>query len=611
VALAVCAAAGALRPASLPLVMGAVLVMAALALRRPGLLCLGVGLLASTLAARSLAGLDGVEVRHLAAEVTLLSDPTPVFGGVQADVRLEGRRLELRADGSSAQALAPRLAGERVAVRGEVQAVSSDSPWLVARHISGRLRVFAVEGWEPGSLPTRLANGLRRTLTTGAAPLSTLQRSLYLGLVIGDDRAQPVDLADDFQGAGLTHLIAVSGQNVAFVLALAAPLLRRLRLWPRLGTTLLAIGMFGLMTRFEPSVLRASVMAALAVTTATIGSPASRVRVLALATAGLLLVDPLLVRSVGFQLSVAASAAIILLGPPLIDVLPGPTALRDPLAVTLAAQLGVAPVLLATFGPLPVASLPANLLAVPVAGLVMVWGLTAGVVAGLVGGLGAEVAHLPTRLMLSWLVEVAARAARSPLGQLGVPHVIGLGVGLTAVVGSSAVARHGPGSSLALRRAGTVAASLSVALAVVAAQAPPPLRTTLLPGVVRWHERSTEVVVVGGGGGGRSPGPTAVLSALRESGVGAIDLLVVADSSVPASLVGTIEKRHPIGLVVVVAVGGVGPLDTEARQVLAPRPSARLEVGALEVHLTSTADRVVVEARPIRTASGVARDARR
>ena len=60
-------------------------------------------------------------------------------------------------------------------------------------------------------------------------------RSLYTGLVIGDDREQPADLADAFRGAGLTHLLAVSGQNVAFALALAGPLLRRLRLWPRLA----------------------------------------------------------------------------------------------------------------------------------------------------------------------------------------------------------------------------------------------------------------------------------------------------------------------------------------------------------------------------------------
>ena len=140
---------------------------------------------------------------------------------------------------------------------------------------------------------------------------------MFTGLVLGDDRAQPADLADAFQGAGLTHLLAVSGQNVAFALALAGPVLRRLRLWPRLAATVAVIGLFGVMTRFEPSVLRASAMAALAATVAMVGWPVARVRIIALAVTGLLVVDPLLARSVGFQLSVCAATAIVVVAPPL------------------------------------------------------------------------------------------------------------------------------------------------------------------------------------------------------------------------------------------------------------------------------------------------------
>ena len=592
VLLAVCAAWGATRPSAIPLLAASLVVAAGLLLRRPVVVCLGAAALASSLAGRSLAGLDGVVVRSVAAQVTLLSDPVPTFRGVRADVRLDGRRLELHADGVSAAALRPRLAGDRVTIRGEVQPAPVDAPWLVARHVSGRLRIYAVEAWDAGSLHARVANGMRRTLTSGAAPLTRLQRSLYTGLVIGDDRDQPVELADDFLGAGLTHLLAVSGQNVAFMLTLAGPALRRLRLWPRLGATLLVIAMFGLTTRFEPSVLRAAAMAALAVTTATVGSPVSRVRVLALAVTGLLLVDPLLVRSVGFQLSVSAAAAIVLLAPRLAVALPGPALLRESLGVTLAAQLGVAPVLLATFGPLPVASLPANLLAVPAAGVVMIWGLTGGMVAGLAGNVVAGVVHLPTRLMLGWLAEVAARASRLPLGQLRLPHLIGLAVGLA----TAAVAR--PRASTAIRRGGLAVAAVSVLAAVAAAQAPAALRSGLTTGVVRWHDGATDVVVVGGVGG-RSPlaAPT-VLAVLREAGVGSIDLLVVADPSVPASVVGAIERRHPIGSVVV--AGGVEPLDIDVPQEVAPRPSARLDVGSLEVRLTSTPDRLVVDASPDR-----------
>jgi ComEC/Rec2-related protein len=452
--------------------------------------------------------------------------------------------------------------------------------------------VYAVEAWDAGGLPARVANGMRRTLTAGALPLGALQRSLYTGLVIGDDRDQPVELADDFLGAGLTNLLAVSGQNVAFLLALVAPVLRRLRLWPRLGATVLVITMFGVTTRFEPSVLRAAAMAALAVTTGTIGSPISRVRVLALAVTGLLLVDPLLVRSVGFQLSVSAAAAIVLLAPSLATALPGPTLVREPLAVTLAAQLGVAPVLLTTFGPLPVASLPANLLAVPIAGLVMVWGLTGGMVAGLAGGVVAQLVHLPTRALLEVLAEVATRAARLPLGQLHMAHLFGLAMGLAVV------SRRW--SHAIWRRVGLAVAAASVVAAVVAAQAPAALRSGLQTGVVRWHDGVTDVLVVGGVGG-RSPlSPAAVLAVLREAGVGSIDLLVVADASVPPAVVAAVGRRHPIGSVVL--AGGVQPVEIDAPQAVAPRPAAALEVGSLEVLLTATPDRLVVDARPNRSA---------
>lgn len=585
VVLSISAALGALHPTGLPVVIGGLLVASALVARQPAALCLGVALLVSALGGRSLAGLDGIVEGPVAGELTLLTDPTPSFAGVRAEARWGGRRVELRADGPSADALRERLAGERVTVRGELARVQR-SDWLVARHVSGRVRVFAVESWRPGEAVTRTANALRRTLERGAASLSPTARSLYTGLVIGDDRAQPDVLADDFRGAGLSHLLAVSGQNVAFVLAAAGPILRRLRLWPRLAATVAVIGMFGVVTRFEPSVLRAAAMATLATTVMTIGSPASRLRVLCLAATGLLLIDPLLVRSVGFQLSVAATGAIVLLAPRLADALPGPVGVRQALAVTIAAQLGVAPVLLAAFGPLPVASVLANLLAVPVAGLVMVWGLTGGLLAGVVGGQIAAVLHVVTRLALLWVAEVAHRGAALRLGHLGIAHlaVCALGLGL-AMWARPPVAR-----------VGHALAVLSASAAVLAAQAPPPLRTQLAVGLVRWHHGTTEVVVLGGAGGQTRLSATTTLAALRQAAVGSIDLVVVADASVAPGIVATIEARHQIGAVVV--AGSADPPLVQAPVAIPPRPSAVVEIGTLDVRITTTADRLVVEATP-------------
>ena len=106
-------------------------------------------------------------------------------------------------------------------------------------------------------------------------------------------------------------------------------------------------------------------MAGLAAVAQASGRPASGLRLLSLAIAGLVLVDPFLVWSIGFRLSVGASLGILLLARPIADRCPGPTWLAEALGVTTAAQLGVAPVAIPVFGSIPLAALPANLLVAP------------------------------------------------------------------------------------------------------------------------------------------------------------------------------------------------------------------------------------------------------
>ncbi len=244
--------------------------------------------------------------------------------------------------------------------------------------------------------------------------MSPVDRALFLGLVIGDDRAEPADLVDDFRAAGLSHLTAVSGQNVALVLVAAGPLLRRLRPAPRWIATSGLVGWFALLTRFEPSILRASAMALLAATAFWRGWKVAPIRLLALSVCALELIDPLLVWSVGWWLSVSATAALALFARPLAVRLPGPRWVRDPLAVTIAAQLGVAPLSLLVFGRMSLLALPANLLAVPVAGFVMAWGIPAGLVAGAFRSWPAvtAVVNLPTLLATRWVRLIAELVAR-------------------------------------------------------------------------------------------------------------------------------------------------------------------------------------------------------
>ena len=95
---------------------------------------------------------------------------------------------------------------------------------------------------------------------------------------------------------------------------------------------------------------------------------------------------------------------------PLARRLRGPALLREPLAVSIAAQLGVTPVLLLTFGTVPVISPIANLLAYPAAEALGVFGLAASVIGGIVPPIGITLAPITTAL-LAWVTGVAHHTA--------------------------------------------------------------------------------------------------------------------------------------------------------------------------------------------------------
>ncbi|RUA24824.1 MAG: ComEC/Rec2 family competence protein, partial [Actinobacteria bacterium] len=161
--------------------------------------------------------------------------------------------------------------------------------------MAGTLRVDRVGPTVLAGTVHGLANSLRRTLARGASPLGRERAALLTELVVGDDRGQSDRTSDDFRAAGLGHLLAVSGQNVAFVLAAAGPVLLRIRFRYRLPLALVLLAFFALATRFEPSVLQATVMAGGSALAAARGRTTGGLRLLGASVVVLLLVDPLLV----------------------------------------------------------------------------------------------------------------------------------------------------------------------------------------------------------------------------------------------------------------------------------------------------------------------------
>ena len=381
--------------------------------------------------------LHGLTVSPLAAAIaahadarvvaTLVDDPDAGRFDTRALVRVDsfdgrtagGRRVLVSGSGDVAGQLRILSAGESVVLRGWCTDLEGfDLRWRW-KHAVGEVHATEIVGVGPARAPlARAANGLRRLVLAGSTHLQPVDRALLAGFLLGDTRGVPPELTEQFRAAGLTHLTAVSGENVAFVMALFAPLLRRAGLRGRVVLAVVVLVAFGTMTRWEPSVLRAIAMATVALLAGALGRPTTGLRVLVLAATALLLVDPFLVHQVGFLLSCGASLGIALFSRPITERLRGPMWMREVLGVTAAAQVGVAPVLIPVFGSMPLVALPANLVAVPLAAPLTMWGLIAGVAGGLARPVSPAIPRLlelPTVGLLHALISVADLAARVPV----------------------------------------------------------------------------------------------------------------------------------------------------------------------------------------------------
>jgi competence protein ComEC len=222
------------------------------------------------------------------------------------------------------------------------------------------------------------------------------EAALGAGILLGVRAGIAPEVADAFAAAGLTHVVAISGWNIAIVAALVAAFLRPMARHPggrllRSGCTIAAITGYVLLTGASPSVVRAALMAGAILLARLEGAPAHAASALMLAALGMLLVAPPVLWDVGFQLSLLATAGLILFAGPIERRLDGwPPLIREPLALTAAAQLATLPVILGNFERLSLVAPLANVAVTPIVPLAML----ASAIAALVGALDAAV-HLP------------------------------------------------------------------------------------------------------------------------------------------------------------------------------------------------------------------------
>ncbi len=277
--------------------------------------------------------------------------------------------------------------------------------WLRRQRVTATLRAVQAAdvrflGHHLGPLDALVERVRARTEAAFARFVPTeAGRSFQTALVLGDRRGLDDDVRDAFARTGLMHLIAVSGLHVLLVGLLLYRLLKGLLLRlgaplrtvdaVRAGVTLGVLVVYALLTGGSASVVRAVVMTALVVGGDVLQRPSPPLNALGVAALVLLLFDPMQVFDVGFGLSFAAVAGLVVLTPVLTQAVPARwrerravRAFTSAVMTTLGATLATLPLLLYSFGRLPIGGLALNLIAIPLTNAAF----SAGLLTALFGG---------------------------------------------------------------------------------------------------------------------------------------------------------------------------------------------------------------------------------
>jgi len=265
--------------------------------------------------------------------------------------------------------------------------------------------------------------------------------SLLTGILLGVESGIPRDVNDAFAATGTSHIVAISGFNIAIISGLFYQVFRRgfgprRAVWPSIA----GIALYTLLVGASASVVRAAIMGGIYLLGRYLGRPTYVPASLAAAAIGMTLWNPLVLWDVGFQLSFAATLGLVLYVDRfqrgalrlLTRVVSEDRArqsmgfLSDALLVTLAAQIATLPLTLYYFRRLSLVSLLTNFLILPAQPAVMIWGGLA-TLGGLLWLPLGEVLGWVAWLFLTYTIEVVRWAAGVPYAWVDVGRMTAAG----------------------------------------------------------------------------------------------------------------------------------------------------------------------------------------
>jgi ComEC/Rec2-related protein len=236
--------------------------------------------------------------------------------------------------------------GDTLEAQGYFSELGVYESYLKNEHVVGVFTVTSVNNIAQSSnYLENMSSYFRQRITNGCARLSFESQGICEGILIGEKSNISKETYDKYKSAQLTHLLVASGANIVFILAFLAPILIRLNLRTKFSLMCAIAIFYCIITRFEPSILRAAVMVCVPSVGRIRGYRLNKYKIYFFSIAVCLMIDPSLMYRVGFWLSSAATGGLYFLTPKIKHYIES-----ELVASTLGATIAVQPVLWISFG---------------------------------------------------------------------------------------------------------------------------------------------------------------------------------------------------------------------------------------------------------------------
>ena len=304
--------------------------------------------------------------------------------------------------------------------------------YLKSKKIYGSIKSEEIEIIENNKINIIQKNGQtvrNKIKETAIAVLPQNIQGLLVGILIGDRTNISEELTQDFSKSSLTHILAISGSHISYIILGVTYILLKSKIPRRIAyiITNLVLIFFMFITGFSASVVRASTMGILLISAKLVYRKPDIINSIAISLIIIFIDNPFAIYDIGLQLSYLGTLGIVIFSKPISNKISKkiPKKISEMMAITISAQILILPIIMLNFNTVSLTFLISNIIAVPISGIIMIYGYITSTI-GIVSIEFASFLAIGLNVLLNILIITAKIVGNMPFSNIIIPtpHLI-------------------------------------------------------------------------------------------------------------------------------------------------------------------------------------------